>query len=180
VRPRLAERSRAASADVVAAAPARAGTRRDRPSAMSRSHTTTDHDEIRRWAEERGGTPSAVKGTSRRKQDVGMIRIDFPGYSGAGKLEPISWDEWFQKFDESKLALVLQDETSDGEKSNFNKLVGRETAAARSRGVRTSRHHPARAKARKQAKPAKKTSTGRKPAAKKAGARATRRRSASR
>lgn len=94
---------------------------------MNRSKTTTDHDEIRRWAEARGGKPSAVKGTSRTKNDVGMIRIDFPGYSGAGKLAPISWDEWFEKFDESNLAMILQEETAKGQPSNFNKLVARES-----------------------------------------------------
>lgn len=94
---------------------------------MNRSRVTTDHDEIRRWAEKRGGKPTAVKGTSRSKKDVGMIRIDFPGYSGAGKLSPISWDDWFEKFDESNLAMILQEETAKGQKSHFNKLVARES-----------------------------------------------------
>ncbi|MBP7147107.1 MAG: hypothetical protein KBD01_06155 [Acidobacteria bacterium] len=85
-----------------------------------------DHEQIRRWAEERGGKPSRVKGTG-REDDVGMIRIDFPGYSGAGKLEEISWDQWFDKFDESDLALLVQEETSEGETSNFNKLVNRDS-----------------------------------------------------
>lgn len=94
---------------------------------MTRSRVTTDHDDIRKWAKARGGKPTAVKGTSRGKKDVGMIRIDFPGYSGEGKLEPISWDEWFEKFDESNLAMILQEETAKGQKSNFNKLVARES-----------------------------------------------------
>ncbi len=105
---------------------------------MARSLTTTDHDTIRRWAEERGGKPSEV-GSTARGDDVGIIRIDFPGYSGEGKLEEIAWEEWFKKFDESSLALVYEEHTSGGERSNFNKLVGRETAAARARGERTSR-----------------------------------------
>jgi len=63
-----------------------------------------------------------------------MIRLDFPGYTGENSLEEIGWDEWFQKFDESKLALLVQDSTARGQQSNFNKLIGRETAQARSRG----------------------------------------------
>jgi hypothetical protein len=90
-------------------------------------HFSTDHDEIRRWAEERGAKPACVRGTG-SKQDVGMIRLDFPGYSGEDSLEEITWDEFFKKFDENNLALLFQDKTADGKKSNFNKLVRRDTA----------------------------------------------------
>ena len=31
----------------------------------SKTTTTTDHDEIRRWVEEHGGSPVVVKGTFR-------------------------------------------------------------------------------------------------------------------
>src|SRR3954452_15081822 len=104
---------------------------------MARSSSSArqlnDHDEIRQWAEERGGKPACVRGTG-GGDDVGMIRLDFPGYSGADSLEEISWDEWFQKFDESGLALLFQQTTADGQQSNFNKLIARETANARARG----------------------------------------------
>lgn len=90
------------------------------------SITTTDHDEIKRWAEERTAKPACVRGTG-SKNDTGIIRLDFPGYSGGDKLEHISWEEWFEKFDESNLALVYQEETSSGEKSNFNKLISRDS-----------------------------------------------------
>jgi hypothetical protein len=93
---------------------------------MSTSNSTTDHKFIRRWAESRNAKPASVKGTG-GKNDVGMIRLDFPGYSGAESLAPISWDEWFKKFDEAELALVYQEETAEGERSNFNKLVKRST-----------------------------------------------------
>ncbi len=89
------------------------------------AETTTDHKTIRRWAEERGAKPSCVRGTG-GKNDVGMLRLDFPGYTGEDKLEEISWDDWFGKFDERKLALVFQEETAGGERSNFNKLVSRD------------------------------------------------------
>ena len=89
------------------------------------SKTTTDHETIRRWAEERGGKPVTVRGTAHGREKAGILRIDFPGYSGGDKLEEISWDEFFRKFDESKLAFVYQEETSDGQRSNFNKLVSR-------------------------------------------------------
>ncbi len=91
------------------------------------SKTTRDHEEIRRWAEERGGTPSHVIGTG-SGGDIGILRFDFPGYSGEGKLEPISWEQFFEKFDERNLALLYQEETAGGAKSNFNKLISEETA----------------------------------------------------
>jgi len=86
---------------------------------------STDHETIRQWAEERGGKPAAVKRT-RGGDDTGVIRIDFPGYSGGESLEHISWDEFFEKFEQAQLALVYQEETESGQKSNFNKLVKRE------------------------------------------------------
>jgi hypothetical protein len=55
-----------------------------------------------------------------------MIRLDFPGYSGAQSLEPISWEEWFQKFDDNNLALLYEETLASGQKSNFNKIVSRE------------------------------------------------------
>ena len=91
------------------------------------SHTTTDHEEIRSWAEERGGKPSCVKGTG-KKGDIGLMRIEFPGkpHANDDKLQEISWDEFFEKFDERKLALVYQKETAEGQKSNFNKIIAAE------------------------------------------------------
>jgi len=91
------------------------------------SRTITDHEEIRRWAEERDAHPACVRGTG-GEGDPGMIRLDFPGYSGAQKLQEISWDDWFQSFDDNNLALVVQDRTAGGQRSNFNKLVARESA----------------------------------------------------
>jgi hypothetical protein len=89
------------------------------------SQMTTDHETIRRWAEERGGKPAAVKSTHKPGESTGIIRIDFPGYSGEQSLEEISWEEFFEKFEDSNLAFVYEEETADGQRSNFNKLVKR-------------------------------------------------------
>ena len=78
---------------------------------------TTDHDTIQNWAEERDGWPAMVEG--------GILRIDFPGFKGEGKLRPVSWDEWFRIFDERDLKFLYQDRTSDGKISRFFKLVDR-------------------------------------------------------
>ena len=96
---------------------------------MASAEPLTDHRRIREWAEARDAQPACVKGTG-GKNDTGMIRLDFPGYSGEDSLQAISWDEWFRSFDENKLALLVQEETADGTRSNFNKLVSRETVNA--------------------------------------------------
>jgi hypothetical protein len=89
------------------------------------AHTTTDHEFIRRWAEERDGKPSHVKRTG-GKDDPGILRIDFPGYSGKDSLEEISWEEFFEKFEENELALLHRDiKGDDGELDRFNKLISR-------------------------------------------------------
>ena len=113
---------------------------------MARAKVTTDHDEIRKWAEARGGRPATVRST-RSTDEPGIIRIEFPGAPNAkdDALEEISWEEFFEKFDEADLALLYQEKTAGGERSNFNKLVGRETAEAREHGeTHASRHHAKR------------------------------------
>ncbi|UXN71153.1 hypothetical protein N8A98_08205 [Devosia neptuniae] len=87
---------------------------------MSSSNTTTSHDEIRKWAEARDGHPAKVDTGGKG----GILRIDFG--EPEDNLEEISWDEFFQIFDENKLAFLYQDQTSDGGKSRFNKFVNRD------------------------------------------------------
>lgn len=89
----------------------------------SQSHTTTDHDEIRRWTEERGGSPAHVRDTANDKDDAGVLRIAFA--DDDTQLQPIEWDDWFEKFDDANLAFLYQDKTASGEESRFFKLVSR-------------------------------------------------------
>ncbi|ESW73044.1 hypothetical protein NKI32_19330 [Mesorhizobium sp. M0761] len=86
---------------------------------MSQSQTTTNHDEIRKWAEERDGRPAVV----RTKGAGGILRIDFGKPEEA--FEPVEWDEFFRIFDENDLAFLYQSKTGDGQTSRFNKFVER-------------------------------------------------------
>ena len=97
---------------------------------MSQANTTTNHETIRRWAEERGGHPASVKATHKR-DDAGLLRIDFEGNGPEPGLEEISWDDFFEKFDEAKLAFLYQDETNEGKPSRFFKFVHRDGAEKR-------------------------------------------------
>lgn len=90
----------------------------------SESHTTTDHDEIRKWVEKHDGNPASVSGTE-GGDNAGVLRIDFPGGAGDDQLEHISWDDWFAKFDENNLAFLYQEQKASGEDSTFFKLVSR-------------------------------------------------------
>ncbi len=115
------------------------------------SHVTIDHEEIREWAELRCGRPSMVTGTG-EEGHAGILRIDFPGYAGRGTLEPITWDEFFEKFEESNLALVYSAH-AHGHRSNFNKFIARESVDLETgEKVGLSRHR------RKQAEAATKAS----------------------
>ncbi len=88
--------------------------------------TTTDHDTIRRWAEERGGKPGVVRGTG-DGGGAGVLRIWFPDVGPSEEaFEELSWDEFFDEFEANDLALVYQEETTQGEESRFAKLVDRD------------------------------------------------------
>ena len=96
---------------------------------MALSKTTTDHEEIRRWAESRDAKPAEVASTH-NDNEPGILRFQFPRSRNRNdaNLREIGWDEFFQKFDESNLSLLYQEKTSTGKKSNFNKLVHPENA----------------------------------------------------
>jgi hypothetical protein len=81
---------------------------------------TTDHQTIMEWVEARGGHPAHVK-RGNNADDPGILRIDYPGYSGAQSLEPLDWDTWFDAFETNRLAFLYQDEKD----SRFSKLVRR-------------------------------------------------------
>ena len=96
---------------------------------------TTDHNEIRQWVEERGGRPARVKGTE-SKNSAGLLRIDYPGFSGEDTLEEIGWEEFFEAFETNGLAFLYQEETKDGSESRFSKLVDRDTVKERAKSAR--------------------------------------------
>ncbi len=93
---------------------------------MASASKTTDHDEIRKWAEARGGKPARVN-ASGHKKGGGILRIDFdePGGDDDDNLEELSWEEFFDAFDKNDLAFLHQDKTADGKVSRFNKFVNR-------------------------------------------------------
>ncbi len=93
---------------------------------MPRAIATTDHQAIRQWIEARNGHPSVVKSTeSSSPGKAGLLRIDFNKPEEA--LEEVSWDDFFETFDENQLAFLYQEKTASGRKSRFNKFVSRDS-----------------------------------------------------
>lgn len=90
------------------------------------SKTTTDHNTIKKWVEERGGVPAAVKQTE-GDGDPGVLRIHFPGYGEEETFDEVDWDTFFEKFEDNNLAFLYQEKTKDGKQSRFFKLVRRDS-----------------------------------------------------
>jgi hypothetical protein len=88
---------------------------------MAGAKTTIDHGEIQRWVEARGGRPACMSETAGGSEPA-ILRIDFA--DPEEPLEVISWDEWFDAFEENKLAFIYEDE----EGSRFNTLIDRASA----------------------------------------------------
>ena len=84
-----------------------------RTSTLARSLTAPE--ESRQCVDEHGATPAREQepGSSTH---AGLIRFDFPGHIGEQSLEAIGWEEWFEKFKESNLALLAPDDTASGKK----------------------------------------------------------------
>ncbi len=97
---------------------------------MALSKTTQDHDEIKAWAEKRGGKPADVESTE-TAGDAGIIRLEFPDAPNANdaNLKEIDWEPFFEKFDKSGLSMVYQEVTKEGAESNFYKFVHPENAS---------------------------------------------------
>lgn len=93
------------------------------------AEATTDHATIRRWAEVKGGKPAAVKRTH-DGDSIGIIRIMFPDatYSEHDALTEIFWEEFFERLDSAKLALLYEED------SLFSKIIGRDTLKRRAHG----------------------------------------------
>jgi hypothetical protein len=73
------------------------GRRRDRRGPHERE-PNTDHDEIRRWAEERDAVPSVVRDIH-DEEGSGILRFDMPGCDAGEYLEEVTWDEFFEFFE---------------------------------------------------------------------------------
>jgi|AntDeeMetagen285_2_1112576.scaffolds.fasta_scaffold00026_34 hypothetical protein len=89
---------------------------------------TTDHETIREWVENRGGTPAQVTG-----QTVDAARSLYIVEEGEAMegLESTSWDEFFETFEAEELAFVYQDRDVGETDEWLYDLIDREEVAER-------------------------------------------------
>ena len=88
----------------------------------------TNRDEIRQWAEARGGNPMLMDtpdGTGTRtllQLTFGQHAINTDGNEGPvriGGFQLVGWDEWFDALDKSQLALRVSDDPAGGNEAEF-------------------------------------------------------------
>lgn len=96
---------------------------------MASSSQTTDHAQIKEWADKHNGVPAVIEETA-NSNDSRMLRIHFPDKSddnntaegsGEANFREISWDTFFDTFEQRSLALL----TSSDDDSTFHKFVAR-------------------------------------------------------
>lgn len=86
---------------------------------------TRDHELIKQWADKRQAMPATGEETGSgpatfKVNDGGAgIRFNFPG---VGSFRPITWDEWFQNFDQHGCAFV-HDGSPSGPLSHSYRIV---------------------------------------------------------
>lgn len=86
----------------------------------SSAEKTQDHDQIRHWIEERGGKPAVVKDTQNNDSGAGLLRVKFD--DSEENLEDVSWDEFFDTFDDKDLTFLYQNQIQ-GNPSRFFKFI---------------------------------------------------------
>lgn len=76
---------------------------------MPQKKHTTNHQEIKAWVEKHSGQPAVIVDPNTESAQVGL-RIDFPGHADEALLtsarhsRTVSWEGFFQFFDDKKLA----------------------------------------------------------------------------
>ena len=84
---------------------------------MATEHSTSNHNEIRRWAESHNARPAEFASTS-HDGEPRILAFILPAQP-PGDLEELSWEQFFAVFDISSLALVYR----QGDSSSFYEIV---------------------------------------------------------
>ncbi|MCB1518217.1 MAG: hypothetical protein KDJ19_11455 [Hyphomicrobiaceae bacterium] len=84
------------------------------------SKLLTDHDEIRSWASAHAGSPALIYVPNGHGGDDVVLKLRFgvrmfasdqdEARDQLGGIEPVTWQEWFEAFEEHQLALRVPDQ----------------------------------------------------------------------
>jgi hypothetical protein len=91
---------------------------REHESHPGQSLVTRSHDVILDWAQQRNAIPATVPGTE-HGNELGVLRFDVPNWGSKRALEHVTWDQWFQTFDDRQLVMIFQEHMENGRQSNF-------------------------------------------------------------
>ncbi|NLP02892.1 MAG: hypothetical protein GX089_10385 [Fibrobacter sp.] len=89
---------------------------------MAKTTLTTDHQVIRRWIEKRGGMPGVALDQT-PTEGAGVLRVQFPGSPEDRHFAVVSWSEFFERFEQSHLAFLIEEGEGD---SFFFKFISRD------------------------------------------------------
>jgi hypothetical protein len=85
---------------------------------------TTNHDEIRQWSERVGARPAVIDHADAGGDKVGL-RLDFPGRDDEAELPDgvekgtISWEDFFERFEEQQLEFIFEEEPNEEDKTQW-------------------------------------------------------------
>lgn len=83
---------------------------------MSDVINTVDHDEIREWIETRDGHPAKL---SDQVLEADTLRLKFDEVRHQEVLERISWDEFFQLFEEEEIVFVYEENSDTSPEQDY-------------------------------------------------------------
>lgn len=87
------------------------------------TETTTDHETIREWVDERGSTAAQV--TQPAGDDPGSLAV-IPEGKMDDSLKEVSWEEFFEIFEDEGLAFRYQTDRDDPDEQWYCEFVERE------------------------------------------------------
>lgn len=88
----------------------------------SSSQRTSDPTTIRVWAERRCGHPVLLRRAPRAEDELRIV-FETVATSPRGRVEPITWEEFFRLFAARRLSFLYQEHTKSGEISRFCRIV---------------------------------------------------------
>lgn len=95
---------------------------------MTHFYQTQDRQTIIAWIERRSAHAAQVVGSHPDadpdfEPSVGALRVGFPGYASNETLEPLSWDAFFERFDERGAVFHYQETDENGNPSNAYQIL---------------------------------------------------------